>query len=335
MTSIRRPLVYLLALCLGSASCNSQRNSNLDRVPAASPASPIDTTTAPSADIAPPSVAATRPSDYPGLHNVVAFAPNVYSGSVPEGDEGFVSLRRMGIRTVLSVDGAEPELEVAIRHGLRYVHLPISYSGVSDQRRLELAKAIRDLPKPIYVHCHHGKHRSAGAAGSALVSLGWLKPDEGVARMKVSGTSPEYKGLYACTAEAAAVLPAVLDALDVDLPAVVRPEGLVKTMVEIDIATENLKAIQKAGWKAPATHPDLAPASEAGRLADYYRYLHAAPDTAMRPEEYRQLMQESNRVASELEELLLRPATTRQELDASFSAVLKSCKQCHAKYRDQ
>src|SRR4051794_32733608 len=77
-----------------------------------------------------PPPAAPAKVEAPGLHNVYRLTPGLYSGSSPEGDTGFRSLRRLGIHTVLSVDGARPDLERARRHGLRYVHLPVGYDGV-------------------------------------------------------------------------------------------------------------------------------------------------------------------------------------------------------------
>lgn len=283
--------------------------------------------------IAFPKLTDTRPHDYPGLHNVVAYAPDVLSGSVPEGEEGFASLQKLGIKTVLSVDGAEPELDKAARYGLKYVHLPITYSGFDEKRKLELAKAVRDLPRPMYMHCHHGKHRSAGAAGAAVVSLGWSTPDEAVARMKVSGTAPDYKGLYACTANAAKVMPAILDAIDGNFPAAVRPQGTVRTMIEVDIASDNLKAIQKAGWKAPPDHPSLVGAAEAGRLADYYRFLQTDNESAEHGPEYLKMLLAANKEATDLEDALTKN-TPPTELDKKFKAVTASCKTCHVKYRD-
>ena len=301
---------------------------NLQAGPAGSPA------TRPAGRLAPPTLADLRPVDYPGLHNVVAYAAGVYSGSVPEGADGFESLRRLGVRTVISVDGAEPDLAPAKERGLRYVHLPITYGGIPEARKLEIARAVRDLPKPVFVHCHHGKHRSAGAAGAALVSLGELTPAQAVDRMKVSGTAPDYKGLYACAAGATKVLPAVLDAVSNDFPEVLRPQGTVKTMVETDVAVENLKAAQRAGWRPPADHPDLSPAAEAGRLADLLRHLKDDRHTAAQPPAYLAAMLESSRLAAKLEQGLIAPAAPREELDLRFKAVLKSCKDCHQGYRD-
>src|SRR4051812_44306767 len=64
------------------------------------------------------------PSDLPGLENVARVSRELYSGGVPEGDPGFETLQRLGIRTIVSVDGMEPDLERARKHGMRCVHLP-------------------------------------------------------------------------------------------------------------------------------------------------------------------------------------------------------------------
>src|SRR5947209_839442 len=63
----------------------------------------------------------------PGLHNVFRLTDKLYSGSSPDGDEGFASLQRLGVKTVISVDGARPDVERAHQFGMRYIHLPIGY----------------------------------------------------------------------------------------------------------------------------------------------------------------------------------------------------------------
>lgn len=87
------------------------------------------------------------PRDMPGLHNVLRFANGVFSGSMPEGDVGFDSLERLGIESVVSVDGIRPDLGRAESRGIRYVHVPIQYSGIDSAAQVALAKAIRDLPR--------------------------------------------------------------------------------------------------------------------------------------------------------------------------------------------
>src|SRR4051794_16072618 len=88
-----------------------------------------------------PSALSSGPLDWAGLHNVYRITDNLFSGSSPEGDAGFRSLKEMGIKTVITVDGVRPDVEHAKKYGLRYVHLPFGYDGISRQRILELAKA--------------------------------------------------------------------------------------------------------------------------------------------------------------------------------------------------
>lgn len=103
-------------------------------------------------------------SNTPGLHNVFRITDKLLSGSVPEGDLGFQTLQKLGVKTIITVDGAKPDVERAKKFSMRYVHLPIGYDGVPADQGLRLAKAVRDLPGLIYMHCHHGKHRSPAAA---------------------------------------------------------------------------------------------------------------------------------------------------------------------------
>ncbi|MCC6971830.1 MAG: hypothetical protein IT434_16580, partial [Phycisphaerales bacterium] len=221
------------------------------------------------APIDPPKLGDDKPRDYSGLHNVVAYHDGFYSGSVPEGDAGFDAVAGMGVKTIISVDGAAPEVEYAKARGIRYIHLPIGYNGFDEARKLEIVRATRDAMAqgPVYVHCHHGKHRSAGAAAATAVSLGWMTPGEATARMKVSGTAPNYKGLYACAAAATVVGADVINAVTPHFPEIAPPQGFVKAMVELDEINEHLKLIEKAGWQPPKDHPDLDPVAEAGRMA--------------------------------------------------------------------
>jgi protein tyrosine phosphatase (PTP) superfamily phosphohydrolase (DUF442 family) len=283
-----------------------------------------------------PALSDATAKDYPGIHNAVAFHEGYVSGSVPEGQAGFETLAAMGIRTIISVDGAAPDVEAAKALGMRYIHLPIGYNGFNERRKLELVRASRDAlaQGPVYIHCHHGKHRSAGAAATVAASLGWSTPDQGVARMKVSGTAPNYKGLYSCAATASVLSASTIDAIPGNFPAVDPPKGLVKAMVEIDEIHEHLKGIEKAAWKAPSDHPDLVPAAEAGRLADHYRLLLDDAYTLRKPAEFRALMERSRAEAQALEDLFAAANPDPVKLAAQSKLIAASCKECHTKYRD-
>jgi len=139
------------------------------------------------------------PRKIPSEHvpNLVQVHRDVYSGGQPEGEVAFQELHSMGVQTIISVDGVTPDVANAELHHMRYVHLPHGYDGISDSRVMELAKAVRDLPKPIYIHCHLGRHRSPSAASAACVTAGLISETDARAVLEIAGTGKNYIGLFA------------------------------------------------------------------------------------------------------------------------------------------
>lgn len=304
--------------------------------PPASAAPPDQTNASGKAPPTLPSVHDATPIDLPGIHNAVAYHEGLISGGQPVGDAAFDALAALGVKTIISVDGAVPDVARAEARGMRYIHLPISYNAFDEKRKLQLARAVRDgMEKgPVFLHCHHGKHRSAGALGAAVVTLGLATPEAMVARMKVSGTSPSYKGLYAVVQEATPVPKERIDAVDPDFPRISRPSNFVQGMVEMDEIWDNLRLIEKAGWNAPASHPGLVPAAEAGRLAEVFRHLRTLPYTQRKPEDFRGWMEKDHERAQLLERELASASPDLEAIAAAFKALGASCKECHAAYRD-
>jgi protein tyrosine phosphatase (PTP) superfamily phosphohydrolase (DUF442 family) len=251
-----------------------------------------------------------KPIDLPGLHNVIHVSDALYSGGSPDGDAGFDSLAQLGVKTVISVDGARPDVARAKKAGMRYVHLPIGYDGVSQEQALKLSKAVRDLPRPLYVHCHHGKHRSPGAAAAILMCL---DPECTVAQavdvMKRAGTDPRYAGLYAAPKELKRPTSRELDQLNVDFPETARIPAVAEAMVHIDRRWENLTHIRKAGWRVPEDHPDLDPPHEALQLMEHYREMARLVEVRGRPAEFKRWLVEAEAAARELANALRRPAS--------------------------
>lgn len=267
------------------------------------------------------------------LHNVHLLG-GLISGGVPDGDAAFDELRALGVKTIISVDGATPDVERAKARGMRYVHIPITYSDVPEKQKLEIARAIRDLPGPVFIHCHHGKHRSPAATAAAAVALGLSTPEEGVAFMKKAGTSPNYAGLYQCVEEAVVVPVSAVNAASNAFPEVQKPSGLVAAMVEVDLAYEHLQEIRAAGWVVPKDHPDLVPAAEAGRLTDQMRFSGEDPKSQAKGPEYATMLVDAIAKSSALEEAIVR-GESKEQLEAKWKLVAASCKECHAVYRDR
>jgi hypothetical protein len=274
----------------------------------------------------------------PGLHNVYRLSKKLLSGSSPEGDVGFASLQKLGVKTVLSVAGARPDVARARRHGLRYVHLPIGYDGVPRAQALRIARAVRDLPGPVYVHCHHGQHRGPAAAAVALLCLdpAW-SPEAALAWMRRAGTDPRYVGLYAAPQELRRPSADELDRVPADFPEVAAVTGTAQVMVGIDERWENLKLVRAAGWKTPPGHPDVDPPHEAVQLVEYFREARRLPTTRARPEDFRRRLSEAEAAAKALEAALRgRPASPggATAAEGAFRRVEAACARCHARFRD-
>jgi protein tyrosine phosphatase (PTP) superfamily phosphohydrolase (DUF442 family) len=268
-----------------------------------------------------------------GLHNVFRISEKLFSGNSPEGDASFESLKKLGIKTIISVDGATPDLERAKKFGMRYVHIPIDYDGVPVDAGQKIAKAVSELPAPIDMHCHHGKHRGPSAAAIAQLCLDdKCTVETALDLLKAAGTDPKYKGLYASvqafkkpTAEELAKLPK-------ELPETVKPEDIVKAMVAIDFHYDNLKSVRAAGWQTPKDHADIEPAHEPLPQWERYVELERLPDTAKRPEDFRKWVGEAVAGAKDFEQAWRDAKTSgaidRELLEKYYKRRCAFCTQC-------
>jgi hypothetical protein len=269
-----------------------------------------------------------KPRELPGLHNVLHLTDRIYSGSEPEGEEGFAALSKLGVRTIVSVDGARPNVELARKYGLRYIHVPIGYDGIPTQAGKALAATIRTTEGPIYYHCHHGKHRGPAAAAAACIAEGALGSDEAVKVLTLAGTGKEYAGLWRDVA--AYVPPKKGDKLP-SLVAIADVGSLTRAMVQIDHAADRVKLCEKAGWSAPREHSDLSPDHE---LLILQESLHEARRncTAGRPKVFVQELEKTEQAAASLRAMIA--AGKSREASAEFAALQNNCIQCHARYRN-
>jgi protein tyrosine phosphatase (PTP) superfamily phosphohydrolase (DUF442 family) len=287
---------------------------------AAAAALPAGCTPPPSMEVCGPSC---QPTEMAGLHNLLRVRDDLWSGSSPEGDDGFRSLRELGIRTVVSVDGATPDVNRARAYGIRYVHLPLGYGGVTREQAVRLAKAAAALPGPVYVHCHHGKHRGPTAAALMCQSRidGW-SADEAHAFLVTAGTDPRYEGLYAAVREFRPPSAEELAGETADFPEVAEVGGLAARMVEVQDAWDRLKQA-----------PFGARAGLAVQLVEHYREAARLPEVRARPDTFLSLLAEAERGARELESAIRSGDIARWAAAADRSA--RQCAACHRDYRDR
>ncbi|HEV2295836.1 MAG TPA: hypothetical protein VGR35_18460 [Tepidisphaeraceae bacterium] len=316
------------ASVLALASVAWQRGQPVARgvIPATQPAQAIASSAdAPFAPVADPE----------SLQNAyIVVADKVISGAQPEGERSFDVLRGLGVKTILSVDGAKPDVETARRYGMRYVHLPIGYDGVDDAEGRAIAKALAELPGPIYLHCHHGRHRSAAAVAVACVNNGMLQPQQAEDVLRTFGTGANYTGLWKAAREAARVDDSELAALQIEWVETAKLPELAEAMVKVQFHWEHIKAIRNAGWRSPENHPDLDPAHEALQLQEHLHEMARTADAKGRPTLFRELLTTADRDAIALRAALAKKPMDAKAADAAFKRVSVSCTSCHQGFRD-
>jgi protein tyrosine phosphatase (PTP) superfamily phosphohydrolase (DUF442 family) len=266
--------------------------------------------------------------DYPHVHNLLRLTDSIYSGGEPDTEAAFAELAQLGVKTVVSVDGAQPNLAAAKKYGLRYVHIPIGYDGIPEEAGLALARTMRDAEGPFYFHCHHGKHRGPSAAAVACIAAGNANGEAALAVLREAGTGKEYAGLWRDVAAFQA------PAADANLPELVesaKVDSIVTAMSKIDHGFDNLKACQAAGWKTPPDHPDLVATQEAlivrEGLRETARTLSAGYDA-----QFVTWMTEAETLAADVETQL--KANRLDAANASMTKLDQACKNCHAEHRN-
>lgn len=262
------------------------------------------------------------------LENVMRIGARLYCGAEPKGAPDFASLAKQGIRTLVSVDGAIPDVEGARAHGLRYLHIPMGYDGVEVHAGASLARIAKEIRGPLFIHCHHGRHRGPAAAAMVGLASGVLEPKAAEQLLVTAGTSPAYQGLWQAVADYEAPGP------DVPLPELVETaevSDLTERMVSIDRIYERLRDLEAAEWETPEDQPDLEPVHQAllllEGLRESGRHLPGDATLALQKD-----FSSAEQEAGELKQALEKGERARAK--AQLAIIGKSCRRCHRAHRD-
>lgn len=266
-----------------------------------------------------------RSMSLPGLDNVFQIDKQIYSGSGPAEQKSFDALNKLGIKTIISVDGTKPHLDLAKSAGMRYVHIPIGYDGVSQDAGLAFARAARDLKGPIYIHCHHGRHRGPTAAAVVGLCRGTFDKKTAIDFLTQAGTSKGYAGLWKDVREFQipsdkAVLPELVESTPVS--------PLVTAMSEISHHFEYLDQKKAANAQALIKKKNL---EVLVLLREEFREAsrkHAEDYDEM----FKTWMQESEAEVRQLENAFQK--NDQKQIAAGLKTLKSQCKQCHKAYRD-
>lgn len=295
----------------------------LSMLPAALPA---PAAAPPAAAEASPPPAGSDPLDLPGLPNLVRLNDRLFTGGAPEGDVAFRSLKSWGVATIVSVDGEPPDAERAARFGMRAVHLPFGYDGCPRPTALALVRAIRDLPAPIYLHCHHGKHRAPTGAAFARIALDGLAPAAAAAEMRRAGTGEGYTGLYADVLQFRKPAKMELDRIPAEFSSSAPVPPMAASMLKISRRFAALRGAVDQGESMRA-------AGDALQFRELYIELARTAEAKRRPESFMRMLQADAQTAEKLEQALR--AGRLQEAPLLLQTLSAGCRSCHALHRDR
>lgn len=124
----------------------------------------------------------------PGLSNVGRVAPGVYRGAQPAA-EGYETLKRMGIKTVIDLRTSESEKLQVEAAGMKAIAIPIEMTRKGLKEKVEQVVAIMSNPEnqPVFVHCRHGQDRTGIVVAAYRLALDGWKHKEAEQEMQAFG----------------------------------------------------------------------------------------------------------------------------------------------------
>lgn len=258
------------------------------------------------------------------IHQVEGSKQLLY-GPAPAGQEDFEAIAKHGVTRIISVDGAAPDLENAREHGMSYIHIPFGYDTVPIEAQAKLVKAVRQAKGPVYIHCHHGRHRAPAAVAIPFMALDGANHAEAKHLLEVAGTGEEYAGLWKSVAEFSQK---GIEGMDPKLVESAPVEPLAATMAILDRHWDNVKEAESAAWTLSESDATFDTRNEALLVYEALFEMDRANEEAPFAEE----MALATKYAQTLHTALR--AEDFDAADEAYRSLRASCTQCHRGHRN-
>ena len=259
------------------------------------------------------------------LEKFTPLTENLYTGSAPD-KEAMKALKEAGFKSIISVDAARPLLDEASKSGLKYAHIPVPYKGIDEANALKLIVAYSRLPKPVFLHCHHGVHRAPASAMIILKFIDKWQTDKAVKKMQEIGTAAHYKGLYRDVKKDYDFSQEVIKNHK-KIPSYNRISDFDEQMAHADRIYDRLKKAAKTNWQKSKTD-ELGPAHDALLLMEAFREMQRND----KGKEYVEGLKSVEEMSSDLKTAI---ETGKVEFAKKrFAAIKNSCKDCHDRSRN-
>jgi protein tyrosine phosphatase (PTP) superfamily phosphohydrolase (DUF442 family) len=147
---------------------------------AAQPCAALETPSSPAATQAPAlrNPRWAQPIELPGVENLHRVSATLYRGAQPT-KQGLDELRRLGVKTVVSLRAFHGERAMVAAAGLGYERVSFKFWHPEDEDlRRFLAIASDPARQPVFVHCQRGADRTGTATAVYRVCVeGWSRED--------------------------------------------------------------------------------------------------------------------------------------------------------------
>jgi len=244
----------------------------------------------------------------------------IHVGGEPAGESGLRALQELGIRSIIDVDATSPGSGIKEHFGIRVVHLPLKYSGITMEEAQVISGLLETLQRPIYVHCHHGTNRAPAAVAVGLVGTGEWNTQDGLALLRACGTDPAFKGLYDSVGSALRIAPA----LRRHHPGRIDPGDLALTMDLVDTEWTRLEQFAHSHWVDPGAPAIAAQLVDLLRTTSGFSGEHGSG--------FAELSDQSIAAAQQLEDMLI--AGRHAAATGQLHLLDQSCSACHERYRN-
>jgi protein tyrosine phosphatase (PTP) superfamily phosphohydrolase (DUF442 family) len=264
------------------------------------------------------------------IKRLITLEDGIYTGAAPDGAASFAALVELGVTTVVCVDSAQPEVELAASYGLKYIHIPIDYDKIDEHAQLSVKRMMLEGPDEVYYfHCHHGMHRGPAVAAIALRQRSGCSAENALAVLELAGTSKEYPGLWRDVREwknsDVSELP--------ELHEVAPIESFAGGMAKLDRNWDRIKLLRKNNWQVPVTHPDLVVLNEARQTRDLLRgCADDVPSELIDNADFIKRIEQAAIYGNELFNALDNKKS--EAVEVSYKELKSSCVYCHRKYRN-
>lgn len=107
---------------------------------------------------------------------IVKYDPFFYRGGDIVSAEGVKYLKKLGIKTVISISPSEKERNLLKDSGIALKEIPFEKEGPDKTVISGFLDTVKKSEGPVYVHCHSGKHRGGILGYIYRVKIsGWQK----------------------------------------------------------------------------------------------------------------------------------------------------------------